>query len=220
MSAGHQSGSPSELAPAPGAAPGRTGAGVDEQRRAATLQAREHRAQAREPLDAGERAGGQRDADAAAIERAVDVVGVGAVERERAPHAEGLAERERALVVGVEQRLRLRARERLDPERAREAHERAVEAVAAHELGPARGRLGGEIDHVGPLAREEQHGQPVLVAHERKLAALGERLHERLGPEMLVDIGLHRCSALLIGTFYRFLIGFVDFSRSFICRNT
>ena len=80
-------------------------------------------------VDARERAGGKREPDAAAVDRAVDVVGIGAVERDRAPHAEGLVERERALVVGVDQRQRLLARKRLDPERARQAQQRPVETV-------------------------------------------------------------------------------------------
>ena len=88
------------------------------------------------------------------------------VERDRAPHAEGIAERKRALMVCLEQGQRLRAGQGLDPQRARQAQERTVETVARHQRGAARGRLGGEIDHIWTLARQIQHGQPMLVTHE------------------------------------------------------
>jgi hypothetical protein len=44
------------------------------------------------------------------LERFLDIGRIGPVERDRAPHAEGITERERALVVCLEQRQRLRAR--------------------------------------------------------------------------------------------------------------
>ena len=66
---------------------------MDEQRSGAQLQAREDRAQTHEAVDVGERTGGQREADAAERERAIDVVGAGPIERKGAPNAEGIAER-------------------------------------------------------------------------------------------------------------------------------
>ena len=78
------------------------------------LQAPEQRAQARNGLDAVERAGWERQPDAAAIQGAVDVVGIEAVERDRAPHAEGAAHRKRPVVVGIDQGDRLLAWKRLD----------------------------------------------------------------------------------------------------------
>jgi hypothetical protein len=65
---------------------------------------------------------------------------------------------------------------------------RTVEAIALDQRRTTGGRLGGEIDHVGPLPGEEQDGQPVLDAHERQLAPPRKRPHERLGPEVLVDV--------------------------------
>ncbi len=117
---------------------GDSGTRMHEQWRFAMLQAREHRAQRSDCSTPPSAPGGQRDPDAAALERAVDVVGVGAVERDRAPHAEGSPERERALVVGVEQR-RVPARrgKPLDAERARQAEQRPVEPVELHERARA-----------------------------------------------------------------------------------
>ena len=58
---------------------------MDEQRRLARLQTREQGVQARERLHAGERARGQRHADAAAIEQASMSAGSGASSAS-APH--------------------------------------------------------------------------------------------------------------------------------------
>jgi hypothetical protein len=42
----------------------------------------------------------------------------------------------------------------------------------------------------------------VLVSHERKLAPLGKRLNERLGPNVLVYIYLHQISDPVYGEYY------------------
>src|SRR6185437_2487751 len=123
------------------------------------------------------------------------VVRPGRLQRYGPPHAEARAERARAVVEGIDQQLGLRARQALDAERAREAHERAVEPLAL-ELRRPGGRLPTDrTDHIGPLAGQEEHGQAVFAAHERQLAARGERRHERLGPEMLVYVDPHRVAA-------------------------
>ena len=46
----------------------------------------------------------------------------------------------------------------------------------------------------------------MLASHEWQLAAMGERLDERLGPEVLVHIGLHELIS-------RFSINFIENSR-------
>ncbi len=81
-------------------------------------------------------------------------------------------ERERAVVIGLEQRLGLLARQRLDAERARQADQRTVETVALDERCARGRRLAGRVEHARPLAGEVQHGKTVLAAHERKLLAL------------------------------------------------
>jgi hypothetical protein len=154
------------------------------------LQAGEQRAQTRDCLDAGERSGGQRQSHTTAPEGAVHIVGVQAVERDRPPHAERTTERQRPLVIGIDQGKRLLARERLDPEGARQAQQRAVKAVLLDQRGAAGGRLGAHVDHVGALAAEKQHGQPVLVTDEGELVTVGEGLDERLGPEVLMNVDL------------------------------
>ncbi len=163
---------------------------MDEQWSAAQFQAGEQRAHSRQRVDACERARRERDADAAAVEGAIDIGGIGEIERDRAPHPERPLQRQRALVVCVDQGKRLLAGKRLDAERARDAEQGAVEAVALHEGCSVRGRLALEVDHVGTLAGEVEHCQAMLSADERELAAVGESLDELLAPEVLVDVDL------------------------------
>src|SRR5580704_1284522 len=174
-------------------------AGMHEQRGAARLDALEHRAQLGDRLDARERAGRERDANAATCERTVDIVGVDTVQRDRPPHAERAAERERAVVVGIDQLERLLAWKPLDPERTRQAHERLVEPIELDELRAAGGLLALEVDHVWTLTDEIQDRQPILAANERQLAAISKRLHKRLGPKVLVYVDLHQISDQLYG---------------------
>ena len=112
-------------------------------------------------------------------------------------------------MVGVDQRLRVGARERLDPQRAGEADERPLRPVALHERGALLGGFGGEVEHERPLPREIQHREALLVAHERQLAPARERVDERLCPEVLMNVDAHmsvvglpdepeRCRARLI----------------------
>src|SRR5437016_9997395 len=123
----------------------------------------------------------------------VHVQWVGALERYRSPRSEGLAQRERALVVGVDQGARLPAREPLDSQGAREAQQRSVEPIERDERGAPVAILRIQVDHVWPLAGEVQDGEAALTPHEGELAALGERLHERLGPEVQVNVDPHSC---------------------------
>jgi len=167
-------------------------AGMHEQRRAALLEAVEHPAQREQGLASRERAGGQREADTAAVQRVVDVVRVGPVERDRAPDPERPLDGERTGEVGLEQGRGLLARQALDADRARQAEQRTVEPVALDERSAARRLLGHTIDHVGPLAGQVEHGQAALQAHERELGTGGELLDERLAPEVLVDVRSHR----------------------------
>ena len=168
------------------------GAGVHEQRRAPSLEAVEHGAHREQSVAAGERSGGQRDTDAAPVERTVDVQRIGPVERDRAPHPEGLPQDERADVIGLEQRLGLLARQALDPDRTRQAQQGTVEPVMLDELRPARRLLGAAVDHVRALAREVEHRQPALQPGERKLRTEHQLLYQRLTPEVLMNVGSHR----------------------------
>jgi hypothetical protein len=164
---------------------------VDQQWRSTLLEPVEQRAQASDRIDARERAGGERDAHAADLQRHVDVLGIGALERDGAPCSERCTERQRSLVVGVDKGARLLAREPLDPQGTRQAQERPVEPVELDERGAALGSLLAEIDHVRPLPGQVEHRQAMLAPQEWKLAAVAERLHERPAPEMLVNVDLH-----------------------------
>jgi hypothetical protein len=169
---------------------------MDEQRRLVLLEALEQRAQAGDGLDTAERTGWKRQPDAAPGKGVVHIVGVETVECDRSPHAEGTAQRQRSVVVGLDQGKRLLARERLDAERARQAQQGTVEAVLLEQSGSPGRRLGGEIDHVGTLAGHEEHRQTVLVADEGELVAIRERLDEGLGPHVLVYVDPdHGCLA-------------------------
>ena len=136
----------------------------------------------------GERGGGQRDAGRAAVEQRRDILAARVVEGDRAPHAERLAEREHAVVPGVEDRLRLGAGERLDAERARHAHQHAVDAVAPDLAAAALGIVRGGVERGLGLAGEDER-QPVARAPQaRRLGTAFEGREERLGPEVLVDV--------------------------------
>src|ERR1700722_1650064 len=142
---------------------------------------------------------------AAALQRTIDVAWVEAIKCDRRPHAERLAQRERAVQISLDQPCGALARERLDAQRTRQAHKRPVEPVRTYELCPASRVFVLTLDHIGPLASQKQNGESLLVAHERKLVSLGKRLHERVGPKMLVDVGLH-------GIISRFSISFMKIS--------
>lgn len=115
-----------------------------------------------------------------------DVARARAVEGDRAPHPERLAECEDAVVPGGEQRLRLGARQRLDAERARQGDERAVDPVGAQLRPAAVGIVRAGLEPRGGLAFEHEHA----VAEERRLRAVLEGGEERLGPEVLVNVDL------------------------------
>ena len=133
-----------------------TGAWMDEERGAAQLEAREHRAQARVGGDAREGARGQTRPCAATIEDTVDVVGVGRVNGDCAPHAEGSAKREGAVEIGVDQRQSEGARKRLDPQGAGEAQQGAVEPV---ELDKGSAMVAGLVDRSSTKGRSPaRHG--------------------------------------------------------------
>ena len=119
----------------------------------------------------GERGGGQRDAGRAAVEQRRDILAARVVEGDRAPHAERLAEREHAVVPGVEDRLRLGAGERLDAERARHAHEHAVDPVAPDLVAAARGIVRGGVERRLGLAGEDEREPVARAPQARRLGA-------------------------------------------------
>ena len=135
---------------------------MDEERGVAALEALEQRTAALQAGRAAERAGRQRDADRAGVEQRVDVGRVGRAQRDRAPDPERLAEREQPRVVGLQQRLGLVARQRLDPERAGDRQQRAVEAVAPQPGGARDGIVVGGVEAVLRLVAQAQ--DPVASA--------------------------------------------------------
>ncbi len=82
-----------------------------------------------------------------------------------------------------------------------------------HKLCATLGIFVLALNHIGPLAREKQNGESLLVADERKLLSLGKRFDERVGPEMLVDVDLH-------GAISRFSINFMKISIQMTFRPT
>jgi hypothetical protein len=94
-------------------------------------------------------------------------------------------------VICVDQGTRLGARKPLDTEGARETQQRSIESIELDEGRAAVGILRTEVEHIGTLAGEVQDREAPLAAHEWKLAALGQRLHERLAPEVLMNVDLH-----------------------------
>ena len=176
-------------------------AGMHQQRRAERFQASEQPdATARDRIDARERARGKRQPDAAARERAIDVVGI---QRGR---ARSLPTRRTAPPATARRRGRRRAAD--SPARAgatrspsgldRHSSARSSPSRSTSATRACRG-LAVEIDHVRALARQIQHGQSVLAAHERQLAASRQRPHERLGPQVLVYVDLHQLSDPVCG---------------------
>ena len=93
--------------------------------------------------------------------------------------------------MSADQLLRLGAVQSLDADRAAERDHGGVEAIAPQELEPARGSLLVGVDHVGRLAGAVQNGHAVLSAHERELAPGRERVEERFGPDVLMNVEEH-----------------------------
>ncbi len=90
-----------------------------------------------------------------------------------APHTpKGSPSASAPVVVGVDQRHGT-ARAAATRSRAGSTGTRSARSRPSRSTSAARraGASRGEIDHIGTLARQEQHRQPVLAAHERKLAA-------------------------------------------------
>ena len=136
--AAHQRGAPGAAAAA--------GPGVDQQRRAATLERLEHRAEA---LIAGRSCSASAATHAPtkpSSSRPRQRRGIGRGEADRRPRAERRGQRGDALVVGVEQRLGLAGRERLDAQRRGRRHQHAVEPVGLRERRPAVGVVVGGVE--------------------------------------------------------------------------
>jgi hypothetical protein len=96
---------PPQRIPERGLTGGRSGPrpGMDEQRRPTLLETPEERLQTSQGTDTRQSAGGKREPDATTIQSAIHVVGIGAVERYGRPHTERTAERQGAIVVGIDQ---------------------------------------------------------------------------------------------------------------------
>ena len=109
-------------------------------------------------------------------------------EADRGPRAERGGQGGDALVVGGKQRLCLALGQRLDAERDRRGHQGALEAVGGHQRRAAVGIVVGEVHGRLGLADQAQRPPCGGAQHHGRLAALGERAQQRLGPEMLVDV--------------------------------
>jgi hypothetical protein len=89
-------------------------------------------------------------------------------------------------VVGLEQRRGVR--QRLDAERDRGRHQRAIEAVLGDERRAALGIVVGELDGRLGLTAQAQHPARGAAYEPRRLAAAGQLAQQRLGPQVLVDV--------------------------------
>jgi hypothetical protein len=167
---------------------------MNQQRRVARLERVEQRQNAIDRVGCRERGGREREAHRAAVEERVGVACSRAVERDRAPHAERLAEAEDAVVPSVEERLRLRTGQRLDPERAREAHERTVDPVRAQRGTAADGVVRRGVERGGRLA-----GQHELAAvQKRRRRPLFESGQKWVGPQVLMNVDTHGAAIIPI----------------------
>jgi hypothetical protein len=92
-------------------------------------------------------------------------------------------------VVGLEQRSGRGLVERLEPEGAGDAQQRALDPVAPQQRAPRRRLVSGRIEPALGLVAQAQHPAATAAADERRLAAPVERGHERIGPEVLMDVG-------------------------------
>ena len=117
---------------------------VHEERRVARLESIEQLREALHAPRVRESAGGQAQADEALVEQGVDVAGPGIAQVERAPRAERARQPADDRAPGVEQRLRLARRERLHPQRRRQAQQRAVDALGGEPSGAVGALLGGD----------------------------------------------------------------------------
>jgi hypothetical protein len=88
----------------------------------------------------------------------------------------------------VEERLGLGAGEQLDPERARQADQRAVDAVGAQVLAPARRVVPRGVEGAVGLAGEDEREAVARAPQRGRLGAVLERGEEGLGPQVLVDV--------------------------------
>ena len=162
---------------------------MHEQRRTATLERLVHGAQALEAGRAGERAGRDTGAHEPPVEQPRERPRVGFGEADRGPRAEPGRQRGDAVVVGLEQRLGLAGRERLDAERDGGGHQRSFEAVGDHERRAAFGVVVGEVERRLGLAAQAQHPARGAAFEPRRLATARQLTQQRLGPQMLVDVG-------------------------------
>ena len=165
---------------------------MDEQRRAAALERLEHGAQALEAGWAGQRAGRDAGAGEPAVEQSRERRRVRLGESDRGPGAERGRERRDAVVVGLQQRLGLAGRERLDAERDGGGHQRALEAVGADERRAALRVVVGEVDGRLRLAAQVQNPAGGAAFEPRRVPAAGQLIQQRLGPQVLVDVGRGR----------------------------
>jgi hypothetical protein len=162
---------------------------VDQQWRVGALQRLEHRSEVVVAGRAGERLGRDAGAGEAAVQLSRQRRRIGLGEADRRPGVKRPAQRGDALVVGRQQRLGLPGGQRLDAERDGGRDQHALEAVGLRERRALRGVVVGQVD--GRLRLTGQAQRPaVAAAHQhRRLAPLAQRAQERLGPEMLVDVG-------------------------------
>jgi hypothetical protein len=161
---------------------------MHEDRRRARLQALEQRRQPGELAPPRERAGRERDAERARVERRVRVLDAAC---HSGPERERRAELEHAVVEERQQRRRLLRRKRLEAERGRERDEHALDPVALGEPGAAEGVMVRGTEGRRRLAHELERPAAAVADDARRPPAPRERGHERLGEEVLVDVGAH-----------------------------
>ena len=157
---------------------------MQEQRRAARLQAVEQRRDTAQAAAVCDRGGGEGDPEGAGVEEVVDVGCARGVEADGAPECERVAELEDAVVEGVEQRLGLFGREGLDAEGARQGDDDAVDVV---KLGAGVRVVVGGVERRGWLAGEVEDA----VGDPGGGRAAAEGRDQVFGEEVLVDVGAH-----------------------------
>jgi hypothetical protein len=167
---------------------------MHEERAPGALERLEQRGAAVEARRRGQRLAGKRQADEALVEPAGDIGSAGVLRvqaggRERAQPASGaLGDLRDAVVVGVEQRPRLRLGQRLDADGGRDRDDRDVDPAGVERLDPAGGVVVGGADRTARLVGEIERRRAVAAGDARRPCARGERCEELLRPQVLVQI--------------------------------
>jgi hypothetical protein len=139
--------------------------------------------QGRRQLDADERSGQQLG----------EPIQVRLPRRDRRPGREVARQVERGAVPGVDERARLPSRQRLDPERGREADAGEPDPCLAVLLDAPADLVVARPD----LVRRRPLGDQLPVTEVRRARAASERLEERLRPQVLMQVDRHHDTPFL-----------------------